>query len=242
MTKSIAYVGALAAALLVASAGTAAAQSSDPADTGSIPGSAAADGENGTGAERGSGAGAEDGETGQLGELGELLPGSVTGSLPGYASGPLGSAATFACNVGSAAGLAANAIGAPLQVPVGVICAVLNPRCTVRRRPAGRRRRRIGQRCPQRSAARGRLVGGSARHLVGHRVGQGIGGRAARLADRDVVVACELSRDGESPRRTAAAAPTGPAAVRPAGRGRRSPARRAAGPSAARPRRDGRTR
>ena len=127
MTKSIAYVGALAAALLVASAGTAAAQSSDPADTGSIPGSAAADGENGTGAERGSGAGAEDGETGQLGELGELLPGSVTGSLPGYASGPLGSAATFACNVGSAAGLAANAIGAPLQVPVGVICAVLNP-------------------------------------------------------------------------------------------------------------------
>ena len=127
MTKSIAYVGALAAALLVASAGTAAAQSSDPADTGSIPGSAAADGENGTGAERGSGAGAEDGETGQLGELGELLPGSVTGSLPGYASGPLGSAATFACNVGSAAGLAANAIGAPLQVPVGVICAVLTP-------------------------------------------------------------------------------------------------------------------
>ncbi|AWH91902.1 hypothetical protein [Dietzia lutea] len=125
MSKSIAYVGALAAALLVASAGTAAAQSSDPADTGSIPGSAAADGENGTGAE--SGAGAEDGGTGQLGELGELLPGSVTGSLPGYASGPLGSAATFACNAGSAAGLAANAIGAPLQVPVGVICAVLNP-------------------------------------------------------------------------------------------------------------------
>lgn len=127
MSKSIAYVGALAAALLVASAGTAAAQSSDPADTGSIPGSAAADGENGAGAENGSGAGAEDGETGQLGELGELLPGSVTGSLPGYASGPLGSAATLACNVGSGAGLVANAIGAPLQVPVGVICAVLNP-------------------------------------------------------------------------------------------------------------------
>ena len=67
MTKSIAYVGALAAALLVASAGTAAAQSSDPADTGSIPGSAAADGENGTGAERGSGAGAEQSAAGAEG-------------------------------------------------------------------------------------------------------------------------------------------------------------------------------
>lgn len=121
MSKSTVCVGALAAALLVASAGAAAAQSSLPANTGSIPGSTAAEGENGVGD------GTEDGGAGRLGELGELLPGSVTGSLPGYASGPLGSSATFACNVGSAAGLAANAIGAPLQVPVGVICAVLNP-------------------------------------------------------------------------------------------------------------------
>ncbi|MGN0101259.1 MAG: hypothetical protein ACI39C_09990 [Dietzia sp.] len=143
MSKSIAYVGAVAAALLVVTAGTASAQSSLPGDTGSIPGSPSGadengadenggdeDGAGGTGSVSGSETGAgddTDGETGPLGEFGELLPGSVTGSLPGYTTGPLGSAATVACNVGSAAGLAANAVGAPLPVPVGVICSVLNP-------------------------------------------------------------------------------------------------------------------
>lgn len=111
MSKSIAYAGALAAALLVASTGTAAAQSGDLSADSLNPASLTGSAEEGP----------------DLGEAGELLPASVTGSLPGYATGPLGSATTLACNVGSAAGLAANVVGAPLQVPVGIICMVAKP-------------------------------------------------------------------------------------------------------------------
>ena len=108
MSKILACVGAMAAALLVIPAGTAAAQSSEAVSSNSLPGSSETEGDS-------------------LGDVGELLPGSVTGSLPGYASGPLGSTATLVCNLGSAAGAAANVLGMPLQVPVGVICMVLNP-------------------------------------------------------------------------------------------------------------------
>lgn len=108
MSRTIALAGAAAAVLLVASAGTAAAQSSEALGSDSLPESSETEG-------------------GYLGDVGELLPGSVTGSLPGYASGPLGSTATLACNIGSAVGTAANVLGAPLQVPVGVICMVVNP-------------------------------------------------------------------------------------------------------------------
>lgn len=108
MSRTLALAGAAAATLLVMSAGTAAAQGSDDLGSEALPGSAET-------------------EAGYLGEAGELLPGSVTGSLPGYASGPLGSTATLVCNLGSVVGTAANVMGAPLQVPVGVICMVLNP-------------------------------------------------------------------------------------------------------------------
>ncbi|MCY1656690.1 hypothetical protein OVA21_05640 [Dietzia sp. SL131] len=108
MTKTITCAGAMAAALLVISTGAATAQTAGAVGSDSLPGSSETEG-------------------GYLGEAGELLPGSVTGSLPGYASGPLGSTATLVCNLGSAAGAAANLMGVPLQVPVGVICMVLNP-------------------------------------------------------------------------------------------------------------------
>lgn len=113
MSKSIAFTGALVAALLVVSAGTAAAQSadglsSDDLDSSSISGSSDAEGD-------------------YLGAAGELLPGSVTGSLPGYTSGPLGSVATLACNVGTVAGAAAGLTGVPLPIPVGIVCMVVNP-------------------------------------------------------------------------------------------------------------------
>lgn len=55
-----------------------------------------------------------------LGEAGEMLPGSVTGSLPGYATGPAGSVATAVCNVGSVARLA----GVGLPGFVSPICMV----------------------------------------------------------------------------------------------------------------------
>lgn len=121
MSKTIAYVGALAAALLVASAGTAAAQSDEfveagsgsGSDSGSLSGSSLADG--------------DEVEGDELGSVGELAPASVTGSLPGYATGPLGSTATLVCNVGSVAGLAANVTGVPLPIPISGICSVLNP-------------------------------------------------------------------------------------------------------------------
>lgn len=112
MPKSLAYAGALAAALLVASAGTAAAQSDAllgaGSDSGSLTGSSGVEGD-------------------YLGSVGEMAPASVTGSLPGYATGPLGSVATLACNVGSAAGLAANVTGVPLPLPIGGICSFVNP-------------------------------------------------------------------------------------------------------------------
>lgn len=88
MSKSLAFTGAIATALLVASAGTASAQSL-PAD--------------------------------YLGSAGEVLPGSVTGSLPGYASGPLGSAATAVCNVGSVAG----SVGVGLPAEIDPVCKVI---------------------------------------------------------------------------------------------------------------------
>ena len=76
MSRSIATIGALAAGLLVLA--------SAPAHAQSVP----------------------EVPEGYLGEAGEMLPGSVTGSLPGYATGPVGSAAHAACNIGSVAGLA----------------------------------------------------------------------------------------------------------------------------------------
>ncbi len=118
MSKSIAYTGALVAALLVASAGAAAAQGADaPVTAGASPG----------GLNSSSISGSSDVEGDYLGSAGEQLPGSVTGSLPGYASGPLGSAATLACNVGTVAGAAAGLTGVPLPIPVGIVCMVLNP-------------------------------------------------------------------------------------------------------------------
>ncbi|KAA0917303.1 hypothetical protein [Dietzia sp. ANT_WB102] len=108
MSKFLTYAGSLATALLVVSAGSAAAQGSGAAGSNSVPGSMESKG-------------------GFLGQVGELAPASVTGSLPGYATGPLGSAATLICNVGSAAGAAATVMGAPMQVPVGIICMALNP-------------------------------------------------------------------------------------------------------------------
>jgi len=50
-----------------------------------------------------------------LGSAGDILPGSVTGSLPGYATGPLGSAAHTVCNVGSVAGSAGAALPGELD-------------------------------------------------------------------------------------------------------------------------------
>jgi len=114
MPKTIAYAGALAAAFLVASAGTAAAQSGELLEAVS-------------GSDSGSPAGSSEVEGDYLGSVGESAPASVTGSLPGYATGPFGSVATLACNVGSAAGLAANVTGVPLPIPVGGICSVVNP-------------------------------------------------------------------------------------------------------------------
>ncbi len=76
MSRSVTAVGMLAAGLLVLAAA--------PAHAQSLP----------------------EAPEGYLGEAGELLPGSVTGSLPGYATGPIGSAAHTVCNVGSVAGLA----------------------------------------------------------------------------------------------------------------------------------------
>lgn len=104
-TKSIAYAGALAGALLVLSTGTAAAQGissaglepAAPVTSGGEPGG------------------------GSLGSAGDVLPGSVTGSLPGYATGPLGSAATAACNVGSVVG----SVGMALPAGVDPVCQVL---------------------------------------------------------------------------------------------------------------------
>ena len=69
MSKSIAFTGALVAALLVASAGTAAAQSTDGLSSGGLDSSSIS--------------GSSDVEGDYLGSAGELLPGSVTGSLPG---------------------------------------------------------------------------------------------------------------------------------------------------------------
>ncbi|HJC60519.1 MAG TPA: hypothetical protein H9755_09360 [Candidatus Dietzia intestinigallinarum] len=124
MSKTTAYAGALAAALLVATAGAAAAQSGEIAESssgsGSDSGALSASAETGDGDQNGSDAEGP-------GSVGELAPASVTGSLPGYATGPLGSTATLACNVGSAAGLAATATGMPLPIPIGGICAVVNP-------------------------------------------------------------------------------------------------------------------
>ncbi|HIW67680.1 MAG TPA: hypothetical protein H9878_06040 [Candidatus Dietzia merdigallinarum] len=119
MPKTIAYAGALAAALLVASAGTAAAQSSEL--FGSVTESVSGAGSSGLVS------GSSDMEGDYLGSVGEMAPASVTGSLPGYATGPLGSTATLFCNVGSAAGLAANVTGMPLPIPVSAICSVANP-------------------------------------------------------------------------------------------------------------------
>jgi|SRR5699024_410538 len=81
MSTTIATVGALAAGLLVLAAA--------PAHAQSVP-ELPAD---------------------YLGDAGEMLPGSVTGSLPGYATGPVGSVAHAACNAGSVAGLAG--VGVP---------------------------------------------------------------------------------------------------------------------------------
>ena len=125
MSKTIAYAGALAAALLVASAGGAYAQSSDFADSGSGSSSASGDLSGSAEAEDDDQSEGEEGDG--AGSVGDIAPASVTGSLPGYTTGPLGSTATLVCNVGSVAGLAANVAGMPLPIPVSGICAVVNP-------------------------------------------------------------------------------------------------------------------
>lgn len=50
--------------------------------------------------------------------------GSVTGSLPGHATGPLGSTATAVCNVGSVAGLAGFGLGAPFDLACKAVPAI----------------------------------------------------------------------------------------------------------------------
>lgn len=109
MSKSIATVSAVAAALLALSGATASAQSS----SGEIDAASLGD--------PASVSGSADAPAGYLGSAGDLLPGSVTGSLPGYATGPLGSAATAACNAGSVAGLA----GMGVPGSVDPVCMVL---------------------------------------------------------------------------------------------------------------------
>ena len=94
MSRSIAAVGALAAGLLILGSAPALAQSLPE-----LP-------------------------PDYLGEVGEVLPGSVTGSLPGYATGPVGSTAHAACNAGSVAGLAG--VGVPgLLRPVCMVAPAL---------------------------------------------------------------------------------------------------------------------
>ncbi|MFN3601345.1 MAG: hypothetical protein ACK4UY_08160 [Dietzia sp.] len=117
MTRSIAYAGALATALLVFSTGAAAAQSADGLSSGALDSSSL------TGS-----AGTDTGEEtdGALGSAGDLLPASVTGSLPGYTSGPVGSVASAVCGIGTVAGTAANLAGIPLP-PIGVLCMVVKP-------------------------------------------------------------------------------------------------------------------
>ncbi|AWH95209.1 hypothetical protein [Dietzia psychralcaliphila] len=117
MTRSIAYAGALAAALLVFSTGAAAAQSADGLSSGALDSSSL------TGSVE---SGADTDTDGGLGSAGELLPASVTGSLPGYTSGPIGSVASAVCGVGTVAGTAANLAGIPLP-PIGVLCMVVKP-------------------------------------------------------------------------------------------------------------------
>ena len=124
MTKTIAYAGALATALLVASAGAALAEESGGLSSGGL-GSASPSGQ-ADGNVEGKDAGEGEAE-GPLGSLGELAPASVTGSLPGYTTGPIGSTAAVGCNIGTVAGWAAQATGIPLPIPVGIVCGVLNP-------------------------------------------------------------------------------------------------------------------
>lgn len=50
----------------------------------------------------------------------------MTDSLPGHTTGPLGSAATLACNLGSVAVAAAGLTCVLLPIPGGQICIVLN--------------------------------------------------------------------------------------------------------------------
>ncbi|AVZ39199.1 MULTISPECIES: hypothetical protein [unclassified Dietzia] len=117
MTRSIACAGALAAALLVFSTGAAAAQSADGLSSGALD-SSSLTGSAGTETDADTGGG--------LGSAGDLLPASVTGSLPGYTSGPVGSVASAVCGVGTVAGAAANLAGIPLP-PIGVVCMVVKP-------------------------------------------------------------------------------------------------------------------
>lgn len=124
MSKTTTYAGALAAALLFASAGTAAAQSGEIVE--SVSGSGSDSGALSASAQTADDDQSEGDDNGR-GSVGELAPASVTGSLPGFTTGPLGSTATLVCNVGSAAGLAATATGMPLPIPISGICAVVNP-------------------------------------------------------------------------------------------------------------------
>ena len=126
MSRTIAFAGALAAALLVVSTGTAAAQNEDGASTGSLDPSSVT-GSVGGGTADEVDEGALDETEGPLGSVGELAPASVTGSLPGYTTGPVGSVANAACAAGTVAGWAANLVGIPLPVPIGLVCTAARP-------------------------------------------------------------------------------------------------------------------
>lgn len=111
MSKSIVAVGALAVGLLAFSAGPATAQGLPGTDSAHI---------DPTSLDPAALIESTDVSGDYLGSVGEILPGSVTGSLPGYASGPMGSVANAVCNAGSVAGSA----GVALPEAVDPVCTV----------------------------------------------------------------------------------------------------------------------
>ena len=101
MSRTIALTGAIAASVLVFSAGAAAAQSSDlPGSSEGFGSSALGSADQGSAGPEGADPGAGDADLSSEIDVSEMF-GSVTGSLPGHATGPFGSTATFVCNAGS---------------------------------------------------------------------------------------------------------------------------------------------